>query len=297
MAMTKHGLVLSGGGAKGSWEAGAAAAVLEHYSGTDSPISVISGTSVGGLNAIGIAQGGPRYPMELWDEIRDRDVYRGTKVGLPWRLARKSAIYNSTPLWKFIRRHIDPKKVRYSDYRIFIHTTKLGSKQSIIFTNEDPDLLLAVYAGASVPGAFPPVRWNGHWLVDGGTIDNSPIRTLIRYGCAKITIIYLDSEMPADPIVSAQMDPIKKTNRPKIAEVVSASIESMMDSIFWRDLRNVRLINRIVEAGADTNGYRHIDLQMIHPTHKLGDTLDFKTSRMRQQMEDGFHTALWVLNP
>ena len=293
--MVKHGLVLSGGGAKGSWEAGAAAAVLEHYASTDAPVSVISGTSVGGLNAVGIASGGPRYPMELWSDIQTKDVYRGSKFGLPWRLRSKSAIYDSKPLWKFIQRHVDIDQVRNSEYRVFVHATKLGSKQSIIFTNEDFDLLVGVYAGGSVPGAFPPVRWNGHWLVDGGTIDNSPIRTLIRHGCNKVTLIYLDSEMPADPIPAGQLAPIPNTDRPRIAGVVSASIESMMDSIFWRDLRNVQMINRMVDAGTDTNGYRHIDLQMIHPYQHLGDTLDFNTDVMRLQMEDGFHTALRVL--
>jgi NTE family protein len=75
-----HALVLSGGGAKGAYEAAAAKRIIEHYSGTDLDIRLIAGTSVGALNAAGIASGGPGFPVSLWKTVTKSDVMRDSRT-------------------------------------------------------------------------------------------------------------------------------------------------------------------------------------------------------------------------
>jgi len=291
-----HGLCLSGGGANGSFEAGGAAAIGEHYQHSNSPITMLSGTSVGALNAAGIAAKGWRFPMELWWDISDRKVYRKSRFLFLWRVWQLGAIYDSRPLLKFIKSKIKAKDLASSDFRLFIHATKLGCRQPVIFTGKHPDAVTGIFASASIPGAFPPVKWQGHWLVDGGTVDNSPIRALIRSGCEMITVIHLDDEMPAPPIQASEVEPVKDTDRPRIAETLAMSIEAMMDAHFQRDLKNVQLINRMVDAGcAPKPGHRKIHLQIFGPKTELGGSLDFNTKRMRILVDRGYHRALaWL---
>lgn len=291
-----HGLVLSGGGAKGGFEAGAAAAILEYYKHTDSPITMLSGTSVGAINAAGIAAGGPRYPMEIWRNISNNKIYRRSTFMYPWRFWRLGAAFDSSPLWKLITSHIGPDALAHSDYRIFIHTTEITTRRPVVFSGKHPDVLTGIYASASIPGAFPPVLWEGHWLVDGGTVDNSPIRSLVREGCKKITVIYLDDELPQPSITAADLDPITKVERPNAAESLAASIEAMMDAHFRRDLKNVELINKLVAVGHPMKeGHRKIHLQVFGPDRDLGNSLDFDTKRMRILIDRGYHQALrWL---
>src|SRR5262245_28916052 len=56
------GLVLSGGGAKGAWEAGAAAALVE----AGLPIALVAGSSAGALNGAMIAAGRVERLDALW---------------------------------------------------------------------------------------------------------------------------------------------------------------------------------------------------------------------------------------
>ncbi len=292
-----HGLVLSGGGAKGDVEAGALAAIVSAYESTQQPIVALSGTSVGSLNAAGCAAVNHWFPMELWHGITSADVYRSSKWAVPWRLWKQSAMYDSAPLRDFIARHLSAENLHGSDYQLFVHATRLSNKQPVIFTHESPDILTGIYASSSVPGAFPPVLWKGSWLVDGGVVDNSPIRSLIRYGCDKITVIYLDSDLPAAP---AWADAVQETEpaeaRPSAGRVVADSIEAMMDAHFRRDMKNVALVNETVVGNVGDLGHRAIDLRVWGPSGDLGGTLDFDLATSGARAETAYHDALrWVM--
>jgi len=65
-------LVFSGGGAKGAYEAGIAAAFLAR----GVPIKLVAGTSAGALNATLIAAGQPDLLEEMWRSISREQVYR-----------------------------------------------------------------------------------------------------------------------------------------------------------------------------------------------------------------------------
>lgn len=64
-------LILSGGGARGAYEAGVVSALLERET-----FDIVCGTSIGALNGLAIAQGMGRQLTELWETIARRDVAR-----------------------------------------------------------------------------------------------------------------------------------------------------------------------------------------------------------------------------
>src|SRR5262245_30147736 len=65
-------LVLSGGGAKGAWEAAVAAAFVE----AGLPVALVAGSSAGALNAAMIAAGRADRLEALWRGIEREKVYR-----------------------------------------------------------------------------------------------------------------------------------------------------------------------------------------------------------------------------
>ena len=68
----RFGLVLSGGGAKGTYEAGVIYA-LKQLDILDK-VYVVSGTSIGALNTLLVAMDNPEAMIHIWDEISYKDV-------------------------------------------------------------------------------------------------------------------------------------------------------------------------------------------------------------------------------
>src|SRR5712692_1317120 len=64
-------LVFSGGGAKGAWEAGVAAALIER----GVPVRIVAGSSSGALNAVMIADGRIDRLESLWRSLTRDHVY------------------------------------------------------------------------------------------------------------------------------------------------------------------------------------------------------------------------------
>src|SRR5262249_62264165 len=64
-------LILSGGGAKGAWEAGVAAALIER----GLPVRLVAGSSAGALNAAMVADGRLDRLQALWRSVTREQVY------------------------------------------------------------------------------------------------------------------------------------------------------------------------------------------------------------------------------
>ena len=127
----KHGLCLSGGGAKGDVEAGAQAAIISVYQHTSAPIVSLSGTSVGAMNAAGCAARDHWFPLELWEDIRTSDIYRGGTIGLLWRIWRRASLYDTEPLWNFLNRHLNAEDIAASPYTLYVHVTLIARKTNL----------------------------------------------------------------------------------------------------------------------------------------------------------------------
>src|SRR5436853_4808742 len=180
----RRALVLSGGGAKGSWQVGACQhLIVERGLWFD----VIAGVSAGAVNAATLAQA--RNPDELAAELEhlravwlglrgSRDVYRRRWLGaLGTVLARRASLYNAAPLRAILAGHIDPARVVWSPIRLRIGYVDLLSGRYRTAGNQHPTLLDAVLASCALPLIFPPVPLgDGNELaVDGGLRSATPL--------------------------------------------------------------------------------------------------------------------------
>jgi len=82
------GLILTGGGARGAYQAGVLKAIAEQYPDFHYPFPIISGSSAGALNAVGLGGGGEifrhsvEYLEQLWLNIRTPQVYHSDYLSL-----------------------------------------------------------------------------------------------------------------------------------------------------------------------------------------------------------------------
>lgn len=306
-----HGLILSGGGALGAYEAGVAQEVFKHWEGTANHVQLVSGTSVGALNALGLTYGGSEFIVQMWKHIRSRDIYSGGRLGPAssmWRLLSGRSLYSTDPLKAMLDREMpDWDRIKTSPLQLRVHASDLVSKRLIVFDNHSPELKTGVLASASIPGAFPTVHpAPGMALVDGGVISNTPIRSAIKAGCTRLTIIYLDNEMIRPPgsiedhmrervTMDIAFDSTQQYKKPK--EALSRSLEVMMTAHLERDLRLLTLINHFVDEGVAPSKYKKLRYDLIQPRESMvGNTLNFDRNFLDKLIHNGAEDALFFYN-
>ncbi len=208
------GLVLSGGGARGSAHIG----VLKVLEELRIPIDVLTGTSMGSLVGGGYAAG--LSPEELerrvtqvnWDDLFDDEPPRKN-----WPARRKEASIN--PTWNFSigvrdRKFRLPKgAISGQKVQLFFNDLVKGAETAPNFdalpipfravaTNlengemavfDRGPLPVAMRASMSVPGLFAPMEWDDHLYVDGGLVRNLPIDVARRMGVDVIIAVNLGS--------------------------------------------------------------------------------------------------------
>jgi NTE family protein len=184
---TPVALVLSGGGAKGAWEAGAAVALIER----GVPVRLVAGSSAGALNAAMLADGRLDRLQDLWRSLSREQVYSwrtgvifaGLLPGWVTLLALDHAgsLFDPGPLRELIAGALDLERIRASPRRLLVVTTDLARRAPHLFDNATVTVD-ALMAAAAVPGAFPPVSVDGTLLVDGGLTGRAPVLEALATG-------------------------------------------------------------------------------------------------------------------
>ena len=162
LAMLCHaeeiGLVLSGGGGKGAYEVGVWKALCEY--GIAQKVTVISGTSVGGLNAALFACVKADKAEKIWVDIVPS---RLTQDGALISQEGLNKIISSIPLQKLnkgYRPHVFVTTVRAKGKIIKRFTSKPGSDAFRFLLNEEPDfeqIRLKLLATSAFPVLTDPI--------------------------------------------------------------------------------------------------------------------------------------------
>lgn len=215
------GLVLSGGGAKGAYQAGAVTALAD--AGTQ--ISAVSGASIGALNAAIVAaapdlrQAAQRLTA-LWREVGETAGRHSTRlpaegVGDTVAQAARALELVGNPVLRpdfldsILRRHLDPSELRNGlplwvsafpttlpEWAWVLDLTlgAFGAQPEWIHVNPLPyeDALRALRASAALPVITPSVHVQGRRYRDGGIGDNTPARPLITHAaCETLVVVHL----------------------------------------------------------------------------------------------------------
>ena len=216
-------LVLQGGGALGSYQAGVYEAM--HEAGVE-PAWII-GTSIGAINAA-IITGNKRETriaklrefwrrveatpswlpaVGIWNAMADQATYWSTvmngvpgffrpnhsaHVSLDFRLEAETAGYYSTaPLRKTLDDLIDFDLINAGETRLTVGAAHVRTSSMRYFDSRDDELSIKhVLASGALPPAFPPVRIDEELYWDGGILSNTPTEAVFDDNPRKDSLVF-----------------------------------------------------------------------------------------------------------
>lgn len=161
----KTGLVLSGGGARGFAHLGVIQALNERGIYPD----VISGTSAGAIIGVLYADGHtPEEILRLMDGSSRLDFMR---PALP-----REGLLQINGISRILKASLRSKNFAELRIPLFVAATDLNNGKAVYFS--EGEILDPVIASASIPVVFQPVKINEISYVDGGVLDNLPLRPI-----------------------------------------------------------------------------------------------------------------------
>lgn len=304
----KLGLVLSGGGARGSFEAGVIAALQD----AGLHPHVLSGTSAGALNAAGLAAGFDAERLsELWTSVRDRDVYRLRRdvwrLARPWGLLSRGNIpsrllasigwtwyLHTAPLRRTLVEALGGERVPVVDGRIVtVSAVEKSTGELVRFTSAAPpprhagpryrvvDLHVDhLMASAAIPLAFRPATVDGERFWDGGIVANTPLAPALAYE-------------PDAVIVVTTATLTRPAPRPRhLGEAFSLLIDNLLRHSLLSDLARARALNVVARHAPQVTTARDVDFLVIEPHGlDLGESLRFDPRQAARNITLGREVA------
>lgn len=226
--MAKKALYLAGGGARGAYQAGVLKAISHILQVKTLPFAMVSGVSIGSINAAIIAQHADNFPLgvekleTLWREISCQQVFNSSNYELSKSVLRNIShlfikqrqsgyLLDTTPLHQFINEHIDFDAIKKNIDNNTLETMEVisncyESQQTISFyqhnqaqfedwhyprhTSQRVELKMEhILASSALPLFFPTVKIDGFHYGDGSMGLVSPLRGAVRFNVAKIMIL------------------------------------------------------------------------------------------------------------
>jgi NTE family protein len=197
----KVGLVLSGGGAKGIAHIGILKAMEEAGIVPDMIVGTSMGSIVGALYALGYSADEIEEKILSidWDLImsnqvplnsiafEEKEYYNRYMVEFPLsegKVKLPNGLIESQMLTEILQYHLWPS-LKYNDFDDFpipfrCIGTDLQTGEAIVF--DSGSLYKAVRSSMAMPGAFTAVNLDSTYAVDGGLVENFPVKRVIEMG-------------------------------------------------------------------------------------------------------------------
>lgn len=318
--MKRNALVLSGGGAKGSFQIG----VLEHLIKRKKiDFEIICGISVGALNASYLAQAKfePENPelsiqnlqdrfdslKHFWfEEIKGDDNLYETRFGKYLGVVLGAdSIYKPSPLEKVLKGNSKPDQLSSSGRRLKIGYVSLESGEYKSADENDPRIVDHVMASVSIPFFFPPVKVAGESLVDGGLRDITPLGLAFKEKPDEIYTVY------SSPFYLEKVD--LKDNwlgtKVSVIDIIKRSAEVILDEIYQTDVKLAKMFNIVLRSWnavrestpedlRRSDEFRMLEKMKFCPIHEfiperyiIRDALNFSPRLIRENFNHGKEVA------
>src|SRR6201984_1455735 len=219
-------LVLQGGGALGSYQAG----VYETLASSDYKPDWVAGISIGAINAALIAGNSPQMRVEklreFWRTITTpttwpvwiSDLVNG--AGLPFDLGKQisalnalifgqvpffrprkpsrlgfgstpASYYDTSSLKSTLERLVDFDRINSREIRFSVGAVNVRTGNFAYFDNAETEIRPEhVLASAALPPGFPSVEIDGEHYWDGGLVSHTPLQYVIEYYPRRSRLIF-----------------------------------------------------------------------------------------------------------
>lgn len=300
MSYDKVALVLSGGGARGAYQAGVLLGLLEHgfIPAERCPFSILVGTSAGSIHATALAAyadrpaRGLREIVDVWSRITARDVFR---TDLPWVLrntllwardlgfggllggVRPKALLDTSPMphllsaipFQRIASNIEQGYLK----ALAVPVTEYFSGESVIFLQGRGELPVWRKERASVERTTIGVR---HILassaipllfptveLDGRHFGDGCLRNTTPLGPA----IRLGAERILAVGVQEPMG-VAACRRPMVSDVASTVLDAIMMDALEKDVAHCQRVTSGL-CGQPSGGFRPIEVMWLAPSEPI----------------------------
>ncbi|WMJ22806.1 patatin-like phospholipase family protein [Paludicola sp. MB14-C6] len=203
--MSKTALVLGGGGSRGSFQIGVWQALNE----LDINIDIVTGTSVGALNAALIAMNDYDNAFNLWKQIKtsmvlavDIDESLSTQKQTKAMIRQFISDYakqggtDAYPLKELLNQYVNEEIIRNSPIECgFIMVDKKSLKPKQLYKEDIKEGQMADYLLAS-SSLFPAIKScniEGIEYIDGGYYDNLPVELALNKGAEHVIAVDLEA--------------------------------------------------------------------------------------------------------
>lgn len=193
----KTAIVLSGGGAKGSYQLGVWKALLKLKIKYD----IVTGTSVGALNGVMMVQGDYKTALKFWYNINYKSLFnknfKKVKENIYLTYIKEFITdggMDVTNLENALDQAFNQKKFYSSNVDFGTVVYNFTEKQEEMITKNNipsEDIKDYIIASATCFPAFKMKKINKEKYIDGGIYDNLPINLAIDLGADKIIAVDL----------------------------------------------------------------------------------------------------------
>lgn len=202
-------LVLSGGGGKGAYQIGVWKALREF--GIDKKIRAVSGASVGALNAVLFLQDDINIAKEVWSNISNEKILKIDKIetlkkllletGITSSMVNnylvskgKTGIFSREGLLEIMEEYVDLDIVSQSKIQCFISCCEIPKKVVKYFninSSSKERIKNILLASSALPVIYDNVIIDDKRYIDGGVVDNIPVKPLYDIGYKTIIVVHL----------------------------------------------------------------------------------------------------------
>lgn len=263
----KIGIVLGGGGARGLAHIG----VLKVLERENIPIDYIVGTSAGAIIGGLYAQTGKLSKVErrirtylesreYKQIIKSLEKTRRESTFGPWidRLAHfikhqymlarsltSLGLLEKKILEEAIALLFDEQDIRELSIPFAAVATDLIKGEEVVFTSGS--IRKAIFASSAIPGVFPPLRWNGKYLVDGCVLANLPVHVAYQLGMERVIAVDVSRDFSRPQQFRNGMD------------IIFRADEITGHALYLLELQKASLVIRPEMGGAHWADFYHMD--------------------------------------
>ncbi|MFW6002378.1 MAG: patatin-like phospholipase family protein [archaeon] len=249
----KFHICLPGGGAAGAIQAGMLCAIYDYYR---DKIASITGSSVGALNGAALLFNEGRDKLQdIWMNMESQKVY--------WRFPSFYSLLRPNPLYKIIEEVISGRIK--SSFRCTVVLTKFQDSTKKWIKSDEVSIEYfrqALKASCAIPVLFPAIQIDKSWYVDGGVVNNIPVRPIIYD-------INSDNEITNNILIlHTQSPPI---DQPEIKPTIITQLKSIISLLLRAnqedDIRKIKYLNELNDEYPDKS---NINLNVVYPEMNLG---------------------------
>jgi NTE family protein len=180
--------VLAGGGSLGAVQVGMLKALARLKIVPD----FVVGASVGAINGLYFAaqpdeQGVARLER-IWLRVRRADIFPFSALSSILAVfGRRDHLVTPALLQALIESELPCQKLEDVRIPCYVVATDVLTGNEIALASGP--VVTALLASAAIPAVFPVVSIGGHYLIDGGVANNTPISTAVDLGATRVVVL------------------------------------------------------------------------------------------------------------